>query len=341
MNRLVLCAVFFICGLLQASPTNGIRIIFTGDVLLAYELEKPLKQYGLNYPFLAVKDILSKADILCGNLECPISDYGSPMQNKSFYFQAPTETVGSLLFAGYNVMSLANNHILDFGDSSLRQTMQVLQENGIGWFGAGTNAAQAHAMKVVNVRGQRIGFLGFSMAPPDAYFAEGDQPGTSGVDPVLLKKLVSENRSKADFLVVFFHWGIEYLANPEQYQVKLGRLAIDSGADAVIGCHPHVIQPVEIYKGRPIVYSLGNFAFGSYGKPPEHSAELGLIFSVNLRGKDRTYEIYPVNVFNYEVRFKPRPLKGEAAASALKYLQSISSGYGTKIRIEDDRGIIQ
>ena len=122
-----------------------------------------------------------------------------------------------------------------------------------------------------------------------------------------LQEIVAANRGKADFLAVVMHWGREYDPVPQEKQQDYGRAAIDAGADIVVGHHPHVVQPVERYKDGLIAYSLGNFAFGSYGNPPRKTADTGLVLAVTLRdGSMSRAVLYPVNVFNHDVKFQPR-----------------------------------
>lgn len=162
-------------------------------------------------------------------------------------------------------MALANNHALDYGSEALSDTIRVLDEAGILHAGAGENLDQAKALKTIEAGGKTFGFLAASRVFPKGYWAAGpDHPGMlTAYDSTVLLEEIQKARESCDFLTVYVHWGIERRTEPESYQRTLGQQYIDAGADLVIGSHPHVLQGIEYYKGKPIVYSLGNFVFGS------------------------------------------------------------------------------
>ena len=164
-----------------------------------------------------------------------------------------------------DLVTLANNHILDFGPEGITDSIKALDGAGIRHVGAGENREQAERLEILEVNGKRIGFLGTSRVYMSADWAAGpEHPGVfSTYDPARAVEAIKTARGQCDYLVVYVHWGVERETEPKDYQRAMGHQYIDAGADLVIGSHPHVLQPVEYYNGKPIVYSLGNFVFGS------------------------------------------------------------------------------
>ena len=189
----------------------------------------------------------------------------------------PSAYVSVLQELGIRVVTLANNHTLDFGRSPLSETLHTLDAAGILRVGAGENLEEASAPRMIEAGGKTIAFLGASrVIPVGSWNAGASQAGLfTTYDPALLGKKIQETRPNCDFLAVYVHWGVEYESMPEEYQRELARAYIDAGADAVIGSHPHVLQGIEYYQGKPIFYSLGNFIF-SNGTYETMMAELTL-----------------------------------------------------------------
>ena len=166
---------------------------------------------------------------------------------------------------GLDLVTLANNHALDFGTDALLDTCDTLDQAGIYHVGAGRNLEEACEPVIITEKGENIGFLGASrVIPVGSWNASASKPGMlTTYDPSLLLEQIDHLKETCDYVVVYVHWGIEKKDRPEEYQRSLGKQYIDAGADLVIGSHPHVLQGIEYYKGKPIVYSLGNFIFGS------------------------------------------------------------------------------
>ncbi len=323
----------------QLTEPDIIKLGFTGDTMQSYELEPYLQAYGDKYPFTMLFKKLQSYDILAGNLECPISTTGTAIKNKRFYFKARPSSAVALKWAGFKIMSLANNHIMDFGDNAFFETMAILDENEIKYVGAGRNISEANNIKIIRIRNRKVGFLSFNDIPPDYYAATAETPGTAKASRENIISTIRANREKVDILVVMFHWGIEYQYTPEPQQRDLGHLAIDVGADIVIGTHPHVVQPFEYYKGKVIAYSLGNFAFGSYGDPPAHTADYGMILEAEVKDRDNIkIRIIPINVFNYDVKFMPRLPIASKNEAFLNIMNKMCLPYGASI---DLNGVIR
>lgn len=213
----------------------------------------------------AYRDEIARADLYMANQEFPFSGRGTPAPDKQFTFRIPPERVSMMHELGIDIVTIANNHTLDYGEDALVDTCTTLENAGILYVGAGANMDRAKQLETIEVRGRTIGFLAASRVYPDtSWVANSKKPGmVSGYDPSILLKEIEAAGEYCDYLVVYMHWGIERDEKPQEYQRTLGKQLIDAGADLVIGSHPHVLQGIEYYQGKPIVYSLGNFIFGS------------------------------------------------------------------------------
>jgi poly-gamma-glutamate capsule biosynthesis protein CapA/YwtB (metallophosphatase superfamily) len=238
-----------------------------GDVMLARQLGQHLAAGEVAYPFALVADALRSADLTLGNLECTISDGGAPLP-KSYRFRAPPPAAESLALAGFDLMTLANNHSLDYGPAALADTLGLLDSAGIAHVGAGANAVAAHAPAVFERNGLRLAFLGYADVPVErsgwdarSVIATEASPGIAWADLDQIAADVAAARSQADVVVVLMHGGYEYYDRPNAIQVAIAHAAIEAGAALVIGAHTHTLQGVEWYHGGLIAYSLGNFAF--------------------------------------------------------------------------------
>ena len=216
-----------------------------------------------NWPFLKVADFLNRADLVFGNLESVISDKGTK-EGSIYSFHAEPESVKGLSFAGINIVSVANNHSMDYGIEAFLDSMQRLKEAGIIPVGGGANKKQAYAPRIETIRGTTIGILAYTTLGSPFWQAGEKTPGIAWIDSSLLEQLkqnIKKAKQEADIIIVSFHFGEEYQTKPNAVQQLLSRAAIDAGANLVIGHHPHVVQPIERYKHGFIAYSLGNFVF--------------------------------------------------------------------------------
>jgi poly-gamma-glutamate capsule biosynthesis protein CapA/YwtB (metallophosphatase superfamily) len=297
-----------------------ISIAAVGDVMLEAGALPLIRKNGIDYPFIATRSILEAADIAVANLEAPFARSGKPFQ-KQFTFRVPPEFCMGLKNAGFDVLTLANNHILDYGPKALFSTLDLLDSLGFVRCGAGRNLDEAQKEGVIVRPGWKIAFLAYSMTYPEEFWATSVNCGTAFPRKAEMQKRIAEVKGLSDLVVVSFHWGKERADFPEPYERDFARLAVDSGADLVIGHHPHVLQGFELYRGRPIAYSLGNFAFGSYTETCREGAILKAFFSRN--GFIRA-EIVPVSVYNSEVQFQPKVLAGERKDKVLAFIGRVS-----------------
>lgn len=313
---------------------KNITISIVGDILLDRGVKSVIKTKGVNYPYLNVKDIFKKSDIVFGNLECPITNIISPLtKEKRFIFRADINNVKALKLAGFNLLNLANNHSMDQGREGLISTISNVRTAGIITLGAGIDRKDAHRPVFINKNGLKIGFLSFSAFPTEGYFYSESNPDVAHINENM-KQEIKEARSKCDYLIVSYHWGKEFNSFPTKSQKDVAHIAVDSGADIVIGHHPHVLQGIERYKSKYIFYSLGNFVFDKQ-TPKGTDETLILNLTLSKRSK-KNIEIFPAKISNCQ----PKILKGKDAYELLDKLKLFSKGMNSSILCLGDRGII-
>ncbi len=245
----------------SALNSKPITLIFAGDIMLSRAVgQKIQKTKDSNFPFLKIAETIRSADFAFANLENPISDRGAN-QGSIYSFRADPETAIGLESAGFDAVSVANNHIWDWGSKALLDTINILNELDIIPLGAGENFESANAPRFFTIHNTRLAFLAFTTLYPKSLEAGTNSIGISDPDPENIRHQIAIAKTKADLVIVSLHWGEEYQAHSNQTQQKLAREIIDAGANLVIGHHPHVIQEVEEYHGGYIFYSLGNFVF--------------------------------------------------------------------------------
>ncbi len=320
------------------TPVTEVRIAAVGDIMLGGTAAPEMQKYGYDYPFERTQSILKQAQIVFGNLEGPLTDGGANETPKKYVFRSPPDKVApALARAGFNIVSLANNHSLDYGPQGLEDTRAALEKAGIHGIGAGRNLAEARTAVYMKAGGSTVAFLAYSLTFPEEFWAGPDKPGTAFGHEQHVREDVAAARAKADIVVVSFHWGQEGKTELRDYQVQLAHAAIDAGANAVVGHHPHVLQGVEHYKQGVILYSLGNFAFGSFSNTATRSVIAQLTF------RDRQWNelrLVPINVKNAEVVFQPRPLAGRDAAEVVEQLQQMSRARQTTLENSDGIAVL-
>lgn len=283
-------------------------ITAVGDVMIGRRLTPVIKEKGVEWPFSASKEYLSDADIAFCNLECPISKRGEIIP-KEYNFRAVPEAVGTLTDAGFDIVSLANNHCLDYDEFALIDTTATLTENNIKYCGLRNDPV------ILERDGLKFAFLAYS-AVNNYEFDK--RKKVSPLSPKQLKQDIAKAKKDNDFVVVSIHFGDELKKSPVAYQKEYAHIAVDSGADLILGHHPHVLQPIEKYHGKYICYSLGNFLFGCLNKIKD-SAIVEFAYS-----KDKIWleRIIPFNVNNYDTNYKPVPLEGKRKQEVIDFLTS-------------------
>lgn len=215
---------------------------------------------NFTYPFEKTWEFLKSADLTFGNLESPLVS-NCPTIDTGMIFCADPKAIEGLTKSGFDILGLANNHILNYGQAGLRQTIEILKKENI-------YPLLQNKEQIVEIKGTKFGFLGF------------DLTGTYNQKQILEK--IKEEKTRVDILIVSFHWGEEYAKKPSAGQIELAHLAIEGGADLILGHHPHVIQPTEEYEGKLIVYSLGNFIFD---QPWSEETKKGLVGKFTFENK--------------------------------------------------------
>jgi len=333
---------------------------------------------------------LRRADLAFANLEVPLSRRGHPA-DKPIAFRASPSLATELARIGLGVVSLANNHALDYGADALLDTIAAVEEAGVGVVGAGETLEAALRPRVVRARGTRVAFLAFACTLPTGSAAAADRPGVAPVrveaavladaavfeeqpgtspyvrttareeDVARACRAVASARMQADQVVVSVHWGVPpgwaapFQGTLADYQQPLGRALIDAGADLLLGHHPHTLHGIEIYRGRCICYSLGNFIFHSlaegeelrlerpsppyrlqYVRPPELAESAVFLF----RRRDQGWEVEIVPCVS-DAQGECRPVDGPRARAILERLAAHSAELGTALVVHDGRGTLQ
>lgn len=268
--------------------------------MLARSVGARVLDEGPGVVFAGVAPVLKAADIAVVNLECAIAASGEP-EAKGYTFRAPPVAASALSLAGVDIVSLANNHSLDYGPEALAETLKLLAARGVAAAGAGPDAGAARAAVILEHNGLRIAFLAAADVPAEGSFSRSTweaatgKPGLAWLDTELLVADIVAARAHADVVVVMLHFGVEFSDGPGARQREQARTAIDAGATLIIGHHPHVLHEVEEYRGGLIAYSLGNFVFDGFDPPSNTSAILEVEF---VPGGIRSHRLIPVEVID-------------------------------------------
>lgn len=322
-------------------------LLFAGDTAAVDAALPLLQERGFLYPFGETADLIAGADLALLNVEAPVTDGGTRFPRyKDFVYRAPAAAAAALASAGFDVADLANNHATDYSQDGLLDTIANLGRAGIVTIGAGRDAGAARRGLIVDFDGLRVGFLAYCEHQFlwDVWvdqFASVDHPGVAMAVERDLYRDVARLRAGADLVVVQFHIGDNY-APPRPVTLRWAHRAIDAGADLVVCHHPHVAHPVALYRGKPILLSLGNFAFGTFGHTELDYGQLALVHARRCRQGARfdRVEIEPLAVQNRRVNFRPMPLRGAERQAYLHRLVDDSRRFGAEVRIEAGRGVL-
>jgi poly-gamma-glutamate synthesis protein (capsule biosynthesis protein) len=275
---MTLRALLLIC-LCAVLPVHAesVKLIFVGDIMLD---DGPGKAIAAGRdPLAPFAALLAEADYRIGNLECPIATVGQPMDSKIYNFRADPRVL-SVLKGRFDALAVSNNHSGDYGQAAFLETLDFLKQTGITSFGGGRDLSEAHAPLWIEKNGLRIAVLGYNEFKPRSFEAGPNWPGIAwSEDSHVVADIRAARAAGADLVIPFMHWGWENEPAPDERQRHLARLMIDVGADAVVGGHPHVTQGSEIYRGKPIIYSLGNFVFDGFDTP---AGKLGWLLQLNV-----------------------------------------------------------
>lgn len=321
----------------NASRPATLTVAGAGDMIFDRQVKALIKVAGGAAPLARVASILKAADIAIANLESTLASSGGKNADKDVTFRGDPRGIESLKAAELDAVSLANNHVLDYGPQPLLDTIEALDQASIGHAGAGKDKTAAWTPATIERNGATTAYLAFSHIVPAGFIAQDDRAGfASGrQDMNLVEDAIREAKKTHDYVIVSFHWGVEYTDNPTAEQVKNAHRAIDAGADMVLAHHPHVIQGVEFYKQGLIAYSLGDFVFDHY------SRKTGEAFILNASmGPDGISDVTATPVY-LDTYGRPEVVTGSAGRSILKRLKSISAPLGTSVTITGDTASIQ
>lgn len=302
-----------------AAATSVVDIAVAGDIMLGRGVNNKMLAYGdYLYPYRKIHDELHAADLRVANLECTITDLVPvPTDPSTFTFISAKRAVDGLVYAGMSLVTVANNHADGPGIPAFLDMLGTLRQHNIEVIGGGANLAEARSFATLSARNLNVALLGYDSILPQGPYASA---GTGGIAPIDLETLpadIAAAREHADLVIPYFHWGIEYTKDPTIEQQQAAHAAIDAGADMVLGVHPHWIQGIENYKGRLIIYSLGNFIFDQDWSRPTME---GMLLHLYWRGATLA-GIRFVPVLD-EDRCQPRPMSPAEAVGAFERMWS-------------------
>ncbi len=271
-----------------------ISMAFVGDIMMDRGVRSVVHIHGGgDYRYITRNlDFLNDFDIVFGNLEGPLSDEGSDLGGL-YSFRMEPSALEALLDANFSVLSIANNHAGDWGREAFEDTLKRLRLAGVATVGGGFDLQDAREVSIMEVEGHKVGFVGFSDLGPEWLEAGFDTAGILIAGSPYHDSVIKGASREVDTLIVSYHFGEEYMKEPNDRQRYLATRAVDLGADIVVGHHPHVIQSVERYGGGIIAYSLGNFIFDQNFS--EETME-GLILVVEVEGSEISFDTKKVKI---------------------------------------------
>ncbi|MEP6538448.1 MAG: CapA family protein [Bryobacteraceae bacterium] len=277
------------------APPVVTRIVCGGDVMLSrWVSRKAHQQNDPSWPFREIAPVFESADIAFVNLESPFTSRKRPF-DAGMVFGAPPDMAEGLRLAGIDVVSTANNHARDCGEKGVEFTLQVLKDNGIAAAGTGLTEDLAHQGALIERKGLRFGFLAYTYDQRNGNYPD-DDDRIAVMEVARLREDLQSLKQRADVAIVSMHAGNEYQTKASVHQQAFARAAIDAGAILVVGHHPHVVQPVENYKGGLIFYSLGNLVFDQ-SEPP--GTQHGLVAEISFSGNRLvSYVVKPLIIRN-------------------------------------------
>lgn len=307
------------------------RIALLGDVMLGRLVNEQLKVADPAYPWGDTFTVLRQADIRFANLECVLADDGTPMAGKVFHFRSDVKNVESLRSAAIDVVSLANNHVLDFGVDALREMLPALDRHGILRAGAGMDAEAARQPAVRRVGPTAVGFIAFTDNEP-GWEATARSPGIHYVPVDVgdqrrtdLLELVRRTKGRVQLLIVSAHWGPNWGSSVPPAHQGLARALVDAGADVVFGHSAHIFRGVEIYRNRPIIYSAGDFVDDYAVDPTERNDQSFIFLLETLGGEPRKLRLHPTTITEFQTRLARR-----SARKIAERMQRLSEQLGTR-----------
>ncbi|RJQ32338.1 CapA family protein [Candidatus Parcubacteria bacterium] len=322
------------------------RLLFVGDVMLGRVVNDILKARSPGYPWGDTLPIFKTADWRACNLECVVSDKGAPWEitKKAFHFRSDPENIEVLKAAGINAVSLANNHAFDYGEEALKETIAILDKNGICRAGAGKNLSKAKEMAISEIAELKIGFLALTDNEPE-WAAEENKPGIfyvpiveGGIEARKFFREIRILKKSCDILVVSCHWGPNWGHLPERCHIPFAKCCIDAGADIIFGHSPHVFRGIEIYKKKPIIYSAGDF-INDYAVDEIERNDQSFIFIVETghNAEIKRILLYPVKIADFQAKLA----KGQEAEEIVSKMELLCRAFDTSIKWNDKEGMLE
>ena len=317
----------------SVSQPSNISMVFTGDVMFGRGVESVL--HSNQNVFGDLKPLFLQSDIVVINLESPFTN-SNDNYKMAIPLKANPDFAHVLKDNNVNVVSLANNHIMDYGPSGLQDTLAALDKYNIKHIGAGENLDKAVEPAYFDIDNRKIAILNYfdkstfkGFGEKELLQASNNESGSAPADWNVVKKSIDDAKNKSDIVVVTFHYGNEYSTSPNNYQTDLSRKCIDEGADLVIGTHPHVPQSIENYKGKLIFYSLGNCVFDQSNPATKDS----MVVQLQVINGSAQVTVLPIHITGSIPRYMDNK-------SANYFLQSIKAESNTNMNIEDGKGKI-
>lgn len=268
---------------------DTIKIFISGDFAPRMRVSEAIEKGDYQCLFNDMLPIINDSDIAITNLECPLIDKGTPIAKTGPNLKASAKSIEALKYAGFDMVTLANNHAMDYGEEGLRSTIQLCKENEIEYIGAGDNLNEAKSIKYFDCKGKKIAFI--NCCENEWSTTHGDTPGCNPLDEVGLFYQIKEAKAQVDYTILIIHGGHETYELPSPRMKKLYRWFVDLGVDAVIGHHTHCFSGYEMYHEKPIIYSLGNFVFDSSLR--KDSWNIGAAIVLSLHDDSIDYQLYP------------------------------------------------
>lgn len=316
-------------GMSHDVEDKSITLVAVGDISFHGELSKGATSHEIKQQLDEIKRFFQGADLIFGNLECVFGEKGTKSDKLSVVLTSDSAWVPVLKGLGFNMFSMANNHTMDMGPDGLMDTITILGEHGLPYVGVGKNIDEATEMKILNVKGYRIGFLAFCQDDEDC-IATRHRTGGAPLTEEVMHKAINNNRALVDYLIVSLHMGMEITEYPSPRQIEMCRGLINRGVDVVLGHHPHVPQGYEKYQQGLIIYSLGNFIFDMLGGTTEGTRS-GYIYKISMADIDiKVREVVP-----YKINEKciPQLQHGVERDRMIAYLQEISAQLSNQVFI--------
>jgi poly-gamma-glutamate synthesis protein (capsule biosynthesis protein) len=321
------------------------RLVFLGDVMLGRLVNERLRLAPPAFPWGDTLPVLAQADIRFANLECVLADGGTPQPGKVFHFRSDARNVAVLAAAGIDAVSLANNHVLDYGADAFRETLAALDRSGILHAGAGPDRDAARRPTIRRLGHTAVGLIAFTDNQPDweagprragVYYVPVDERQQGDASVRNLLALVRRTKARADFLVVSAHWGGNWGADVPSAHRDLGRALVDAGADVVFGHSAHIFRGVELYRGRPLIYSAGDFIDDYAVDPKERNDETFIFLVETAAGVPSRVRLFPTVIAGFQARLARKSSRRIAGR-----MQRLSARLGTPSRWDEDAGALE